>query len=821
MSISKGPSNLACSVGLTSTYILIIMAMLSPIRVAAEERPGDLRCLRSPPGRVRIEAGTLWARTKGGPVLLTGGVDISGEGLTARADWLEYYPGQDKIVMAGSVRLVEGNSILLGQRVELNRRLSGALVRGAIVLVKEGGRRVLSAGATASELMSAGINAFTLQGERLVRSEGRYIVNGARFTACDCGSQAPSWEVRASRADVVPGERAWLIWPVLYLKGLPVFALPAAYLPLSRRRTGLLFPQLNYSGRDGFVVGESLFVTMGRSADTTLSVDWFEERGFRERVEFRARPSWASLVEAGLMYMYDEKMAQEESTERLRHRYSIEVDARAGPAAGTFISASIRLYSDSNINRDFASEMAGRAADFAPSMLLVERPGNDMRLSVDATYRQDLRPWAAALFASQDGDAEGSKTHDTIQRLGAFSMSLAPLGPYGWPLLFSAEVEGANLSSITAGFRDWGPDGTPDAKEPRYADPLGADYGADNGAGGEADGVLGVGELRRAFRLLIEPRVSLPLRLGRFAMLTATASHRQMAYLPHGPGTETVDPDPSTRGLTFAQLSLNSELSRSYGTGDSRIGHVLSPWVRLLGAWRGLESSGPLVYLDSKDRLMADAQQLLFGLDNAFYRRAAKRGFSRWLWFSLMQGVDPGRGKLSQLATEVSFTLKPLTGDAQLSYDWNENKLAEADAGVSFTDRRGDRVKVSYLYLPSVRDPSGRPLPLGERTQREEGLLFGAPGEYYRALGESLHVIEATATAELAWGLAVSLGGSLDLRETALAWYGGGVRYQSNCHCWGFSLTARMLRGQDFPDIFFLLDLAYLGAAGVGNNTRF
>jgi LPS-assembly protein len=828
MSISKGPSSpvvasLKGRIGLTSTCILTVMIVLSPIRVAASGLPGDikgdLRCLQSPPGRVRIEAGALWTRTKGGPVLLTGGVDIRGEGLSGHADWLEYFPEQDKIVMAGSVRLVEGDSILFGQRVELDRRLSRALVRGAVILLKRGGRQDLSASASASELMSAGINAFTLQGERLVRSGDHYVVNGARFTACDCGSQAPSWEIRASHADIVPGERAWLIWPVLYLKGLPVFAMPAAYLPLSRRRTGLLFPQLNYSGRDGFVVGESLFVTMGRSADTTLSVDWFEERGFRERVEFRARPDSESMLESRLMYMYDEKIANEESTERLRNRYSIELDARTSLGAGTFFSTEVRLYSDSNINRDFVSEMAGRAADYAPSKLLVERPGTDVRLSLDAAYRQDLRPAAADLFASQDGDPEGQKTHDTIQRLGAFSANLAPQGPEGWPLYFSADFEGANLSSITAAARDWGPDGTPDAKEPRYADPLSADYGADNGAGG--DGVLGPGELRRAFRFLFEPRISLPLRLGSIALLSARLSHRQMVYLPHGPTTGFANPVPSTRGLTFAELALGTELSRSYSSGDLRIGHVLSPWVRLAGVWRGLESSAPYAYLDSKDRLMADAQQLLFGLDNAIYRQQAKRGFVRSLWFSLMQGVDLGRGKVSQLAAELSFTLKPFSGNAQLSYDWNENKLAEADAGLSYVDHRGDRAMVSYVYLPSMRDSAGRPLPLGERTQREEGLLFGMPGEYYRAMGESVQLIELTASAELAFGFAVSLGGSLDLQETALAWYGGGIRYESDCHCWGFSVTARMLRGQDFPDIFFLLDLAYLGAAGVGNNTRF
>ncbi len=69
--------------------------------------------------------------------------------------------------------------------------------------------------------------------------------------------------------------------------------------------------------------------------------------------------------------------------------------------------------------------------------------------------------------------------------------------------------------------------------------------------------------------------------------------------------------------------------------------------------------------------------------------------------------------------------------------------------------------------------------------------------------------------------IALQMTSSLDLREKKMAWYQGGLSYNSDCDCWGFSLTVRMIRGQDYPDVFFFLDLAYLGSAGVGSNTRF
>jgi hypothetical protein len=183
--------------------------------------------------------------------------------------------------------------------------------------------------------------------------------------------------------------------------------------------------------------------------------------------------------------------------------------------------------------------------------------------------------------------------------------------------------------------------------------------------------------------------------------------------------------------------------------------------------------------------------------------------------------VDLRGGRLGQAAGSVRLVLQPLSAGLQAGYDWEAARLAEVDSSVDVRDRRGDSLRVTYLYMPARLDDAGRPLPLSERAQREEGLLFGLDPLPLRALGETVHVVEGSGRLNVAGGLFLSAGASLDLREKKLSWYGGGIAYRSDCRCWGFSLTVRMLRGQDFPDIFFLLDLAYLGTAGVGTNTRF
>jgi hypothetical protein len=286
-----------------------------------------------------------------------------------------------------------------------------------------------------------------------------------------------------------------------------------------------------------------------------------------------------------------------------------------------------------------------------------------------------------------------------------------------------------------------------------------------------------------------------------------------MVYLPHGPQA----PDPSSRGTTFAGLGLSTELSRAYG--DS-LGHTLTPWVEAAGAFSGLASDEPQVYLDIRDRLMSDALQLVAGLDSGLYRRAAG-GFSRFLHLRLMQAVDLRGNRLGQGAGSLRLTVFPVTARLLAGFDWEAAKLAEVDSSVGLRDRRGDSLRVTYLYMPSHPDAAGRPLPLSERAQREEGLLFGLDPDPLRALGETVHVLEGSGRLVIGAGLSMHAGANLDLREKKLSWYGGGIAYNSDCRCWGFSLTVRMLRGQDFPDIFFLLDLAYLGTAGVGTSTRF
>ncbi|MBW2699221.1 MAG: LPS-assembly protein LptD [Deltaproteobacteria bacterium] len=778
------------------------------------------------PSRLSIEAERLVHRSADGMLQLTCGVRIRGEGLELRAEqaWLD--AAHDLVVLEGGVQVLQDGLVLLAERVSLDRRQSKVVLDRATILIKEGGtaadmRRCRSA----TGLVETGINSMRLDGQRWVREGRRWKIQDVRFTACDCGAgERPSWELRAGEADVLLGDRAWLFWPVLALKGLPVFILPVAYLPLADRQTGLMMPRVGYSGRDGFVLSESLFVTLGRSADTTLSLDWFEERGFRPRIEIRATPVAGSWVVARGSFIDDAKAqkAMEEGLRAAEFRGSAELDARMPFGGGWGLRGRLRLYSDSDMSRDFSSGMDGRAADLAPSRLIVDWRGEDAWLGLDAAWRQDLRVSAVDLFSSAGPDLlerlGGDPVGDTIQRLGAFDLRMLPRPVMQWPIHWSLRLEGANLSSLQAAWRDWGLDGTPNPREPAYSGESISDYGADDGPGGEGDGQLGDGELRRAFRVLIAPRLDVPLHFEWGLQADAFVSHRQFVYLPHGPEA----PGASTRGLSLVGLSLGTELGRLYRSSkdDWSLGHSISPRVRFLGAWRGLAQGEVRHVLDAEDRLLGDAVQVLAELETALHL-PEQWGFRRALRLRLWQALDLRSGRMGQAAAELELAQVPISGRVVVVMDWHEQLIAEVDAQLRLVDGRGDFLRAAYLHLPSVYDDAGRPLPLAERCQRELNVLFGLAPEAYRALGESLHVLGLDARLVLGWGLSLQGGVHINLRDRWVDWFDAGLTYRSDCRCWATSITVRKWRGQDLPDVFFWLDLSVLGRAGGSSASRF
>jgi len=151
---------------------------------------------------------------------------------------------------------------------------------------------------------------FYFQGERAQKIEDHYIVYNGFVT--DCRMPHPWWTLGSPQTTVVPGEHALMRRAVFRLRRIPLFYTPYFYKSLERlpRQSGFLTPNIGNSSTRGFVLGESFFWALNRSADLTPGFTFFSARGFASHVTGRLRPSPTSHFDFYFFDMYDRGIMQ-------------------------------------------------------------------------------------------------------------------------------------------------------------------------------------------------------------------------------------------------------------------------------------------------------------------------------------------------------------------------------------------------------------------------------------------------------------------------------------------------------------------------------
>jgi hypothetical protein len=118
------------------------------------------------------------------------------------------------------------------------------------------------------------------------------LVRGA---LCACDRSAPLLWFTARRARVDrSGRRLHLGWPVLRVGPVPVAALPYLALPLAPGVSGLLPPEVGYSGRDGLRLAQGAYLA-GDGMDLLLSGGWIQGRGAQGRTRLRFYRRWLEV----------------------------------------------------------------------------------------------------------------------------------------------------------------------------------------------------------------------------------------------------------------------------------------------------------------------------------------------------------------------------------------------------------------------------------------------------------------------------------------------------------------------------------------------
>ena len=123
--------------------------------------------------------------------------------------------------------------------------------------------------------------------ERIEMKGAQGALYGSTYSTCPTDDRW--WELRASRIDIDNDKGEGIARgatlrvgkvPVLYV---PIFAFPTD----NRRRTGLLYPSISFSGRNGFDWRQPIYLNLAPNYDMTLEPRFMSNRGLQLGGEFR------------------------------------------------------------------------------------------------------------------------------------------------------------------------------------------------------------------------------------------------------------------------------------------------------------------------------------------------------------------------------------------------------------------------------------------------------------------------------------------------------------------------------------------------------
>ncbi len=566
--------------------------------------------LPAPGGTVEVEAGQVIYETASARYRLEGGVRLRRGTTTLRARTASYDPATGTVEAAGDVLITGPGRAVAAAGARLV--LDGPWEARQVVAFLKDGPLDLSGAESLDAARHRGRNRLSLRADRLAGEGGdAFVAEGVKLTLCDCGGGAPSWEIGAARADVEPGERAVLSWPVLRItprllsihEPVSVLPLPWLYLPLAERRTGLLLPAVSYGSRTGWTVSQPFFLVLSRSVDATVSLDWAfgppggppagqrAVEGPGSALELRWAPAEGIWGRAEVDWLKDRHV--DPGDPGGGDRLAVRLD-HAGPLSDrTALAADLRLVGDPAWLDDFGGDLFSRSAPHLRSAVAISHRRTDLLFAAEADYHLSIGSLREPATTQVPFGLFGSRVPG-FHRMPSASATLLPVRLAG-PLRLSgslsaarfAPVEGitnrADASGLGPGDRGWAgtlplPPG--DAWTP--------------------------GQRLAASRLAAEAELRAPFAVGRALAVEPWVRGRAAGYaFASGASPAALD------GWASGGVALATRLSRVFGDGPDRVRHDLEPRVEWRGGSGLLGPSPPAYAYDEADRAGAAATPCL------------------------------------------------------------------------------------------------------------------------------------------------------------------------------------------------------------------
>ncbi|MEK6694791.1 MAG: LPS assembly protein LptD, partial [Nitrospirota bacterium] len=278
----------------------LLALVLSPAWSAAE--PPASRPIHIQADQLTYHKTTQTYEGKGSVVVVQGPLRLEADEAV-----LEAGTGQVKAV--GRVHLNDGFRDIRGDRMDFNVNTTKGVVFHGRLFVLEGN--------------------FTVDARVMERlSDEQYRIEEASFTTCSTleGETAP-WRFTSEKAELDVEGFLYARHTKFCILDVPVFYLPAIMFPAKRERaTGLLFPQMGVSSREGFKIRQALFWDISPSQDATVALDYRGKQGAGVDLEYRYYLSKNSDGRVWTRYFKDNQLNAKRWDLIFRHRTNFPDD---------------------------------------------------------------------------------------------------------------------------------------------------------------------------------------------------------------------------------------------------------------------------------------------------------------------------------------------------------------------------------------------------------------------------------------------------------------------------------------------------------------
>lgn len=728
------------------------------------------------------------------------------------ADEVEFQAEREVYVARGHVRITQQQGTLTADRVIFSTRTQLGVATGHVVM-RDGGDALEAdfvqfsvedlTGVVFRGRLASTESQFKMSGAEVRKTgERTYEFEQGRFTSCRCPDPdaRDPWVLTAGSAKLEVEGYARARNTTLEILGVPVLWAPYVIYPLKReRQTGLLFPEIGVSNRNGFELGLPFFWAARENVNVTLTPQYLTKRGFKPSGDVEYVFGERGEGELYGTWIHDREVDSDTvETPFGKDRWGGQWRHLQDGPAGTWLAADANAISDNEVPFDFDDFDLYRADRFLHSRALA---GTWMGPS-------DAFGLAGGVAVSDDLQNPNDQDRDELllQRLPEVAWS-APAGSVpGIPgLVASTTVEYVDFRAVDEVadaygrslrvddlFYDIGIDAVPDGEERDRAGnqiPVGAGDAHNDDGNTEGDGEFQEGEplADRGHRLAAHPRLAYPVRLADRIELYPEVGWYGTFYEADRSGA-------ASRNLFTGRLDLRSQLrgdlALPFDLGTAR--HLVEPhasWVLMThpgeddnalfvpraavpqDRLRQLELDN--VLLDPADRL-EQVNSIVFGVDN------------RLIGSRLAGIVAEFDFSAEYRAAEAEWSLAVLQGMTRLPRGWRARfhtsyaldaaEVADGLFDLGWSHPAGHGLGFRYRYI--------RDIPQFFEDFARDNQRFDDFAEGF------LHVnqLAASGRAQVTPQWALTYLGAYSFENTLSLVNQFGVEYTSRCRCWAVRL---------------------------------